>query len=91
MAQKRAEIYYSGSVQGVGFRFTADRLAPVFKLKGYVKNMPDGRVKIIAEGEEDKIKSFLDAIENEMGHHASDKQINWEPPTNEFKNFGIRF
>jgi len=89
--RKRAEAIYSGSVQGVGFRFTADRLAPVFKLTGYVKNMPDGRVKIVAEGEEDKIKSFLTAVENEMGHHLSDKEIDWPPPTNEFKDFGVRF
>ncbi|MFA4966827.1 MAG: acylphosphatase [Candidatus Margulisiibacteriota bacterium] len=91
MAQKRVEIYYSGNVQGVGFRFTADRLAPVFKIAGYVKNTPDGKVKIVAEGDEEKLKSFLTAVQNEMGHYVRDKEIDWSPPTGEFKDFGLKF
>jgi len=45
---KRAHVYYSGSVQGVGFRFTAEDLARQNNLTGWVKNLADGRVEIVA-------------------------------------------
>jgi len=91
MARKRVEVFYSGSVQGVGFRFTADRYASIYKISGYVKNMPDGGVKIIAEGEEESLKSFLANITGDMRSYIRDHTEDWSPATGEFKDFGIRF
>ena len=52
----RAHVYYSGRVQGVGFRYTAEGLALDLKLVGWVKNLPDGRVELVCEGPKEKIE-----------------------------------
>ena len=91
MALKRVEVHYSGRVQGVGFRFTAERFALVYKVVGYVRNMPDGRVELVAEGEEKILKEFLDAIRQDLGYYISNYTINWFPATGEFERFSIRF
>jgi acylphosphatase len=59
-------VYYSGSVQGVGFRYTAAGLANRFAVVGYVRNLPDGRVELLAEGAADQVKGFLGAIARRM-------------------------
>ena len=51
--KKRIHVYYEGRVQGVGFRFTSEYVAQQLKLTGWVKNLPDGRVELVAEGKED--------------------------------------
>lgn len=57
-------VQFSGRVQGVGFRFTIRHLARQFKnLTGYVSNLPDGRVEIVAESDETTFKDFLRSIE----------------------------
>jgi len=91
VALKRVEVHYSGRVQGVGFRFTAERFAAAYKVVGYVRNLPDGRVELVAEGEESTLKEFLEALRQDMGYLVSHYSINWFPPTGEFKEFRIRF
>ena len=59
---RRIHVYYNGRVQGVGFRFTAERLAVDLGLTGWVKNMPDGRVELVCEGQEQKLHTILDKI-----------------------------
>ena len=51
MPRVRRRVYFSGRVQGVGFRFTCQSLARGFEVAGYVRNLPDGRVELVAEGE----------------------------------------
>ncbi|MFH1387009.1 MAG: acylphosphatase [bacterium] len=89
--RKRVEVNYIGRVHGVGFRFTAERAAIKFKVFGYVKNVPNGKVKMVAEGEEEVLKPFLDAIYLDMGHYVEKFNIHWFPATNEFKRFEIRY
>ena len=48
MSEKRMQIFFSGTVQGVGFRFTAERLARRFPVTGFVRNLEDGRVEVVA-------------------------------------------
>ena len=88
---KCLHIFFSGNVHGVGFRFTASALAPAFKIKGWVKNCYDGKVELMAEGEEADLKKFLAAVENEMCQYIHEKQVSREPATGEFKRFEIRF
>ena len=65
MKLKEYKIYYSGRVHGVGFRFAARDLSRHFKgLTGYVKNMQDGRVEVVAECNEDTFEKFTDEIQN---------------------------
>jgi len=91
MATKRVHVIYSGRVQGVGFRFTAEAIARKFKVNGWVSNLRDGRVEVVAEGEETALKDFLGRIAEEMAHYIVDTEISWKQSTGEFKSFGIKF
>ena len=64
MSFKRIHVFYSGSVQGVGFRYTAHDIAQGLRLNGWVKNLRDGRVELICEGDEEKLETFLDNLKN---------------------------
>lgn len=55
-------VTVAGRVQGVGFRFFAERSARELGLKGWVRNMPDGSVESVAEGEDDAISRYLDRL-----------------------------
>ena len=66
---EQLEIYYSGTVQGVGFRHTVRSLAADFEVKGFVRNLPDGRVHLVVEGDPAEIRILLNQIRAEMGHY----------------------
>lgn len=59
MARERRRVHYAGHVQGVGFRYTARRIAEGYAVGGYVRNLPDGGVELVAEGEAAEVESFL--------------------------------
>jgi acylphosphatase len=88
---KRVRAYYSGDVQGVGFRFTAVDVARRYGVKGWVRNAPDGGVELIAEAKEPALDSFLKEIKSAMSRYIREEQTSSEPPTGEFKDFQIRF
>lgn len=88
---KRVRAFYSGRVQGVSFRFTAEAVARDLGVVGWVKNLRDGRVEIVAEGEEPTLKDFLEKITQEMAGYIRNAEISWEQATGEFDDFGIRF
>ncbi len=58
------EIYVSGIVQGVGFRYYTKKIAKELGVKGYVKNLPDGRVYIYAMGEPAMLDKFISSVHN---------------------------
>lgn len=58
--------HFSGHVQGVGFRYATKQLANGFEVTGYVRNLPDGRVELEAEGKEGECRRFLKEVENEL-------------------------
>lgn len=91
MATKQAHVFYSGRVQGVGFRFTAEAAARNLGIGGWVRNLRDGRVEVLAEGEEIALKDFLERIAQEMSGYIRDAEVSWEQAMGEFKDFGIRF
>ena len=79
-------------VQGVGFRFTAERIALNLGLVGWVKNLFDGRVEVVCEGEESNIVDFLDKMKNgPMKRYMENTQVAWQDATGEFDDFTIRF
>ena len=55
---KQANIFYNGTIQGVGFRYTVRTLAKECHVVGWVKNLPDGRVELVACGEKEKVEIF---------------------------------
>lgn len=86
----RVTVFYSGRVQGVGFRYTVKRLVCGYELCGVVQNLADGRVRLVAEGEEKELKAFLAAVrESGLGPMIRDEKISWSKPTREFRGFDI--
>lgn len=88
---QRREVYYSGRVQGVGFRYTARSIARGFAVTGFVKNLSDGRVQLVAEGQPAEVRAFLNSLRADMGHCISDVQETSGPATGGFSTFDIRF
>ncbi len=91
MATMRKSVYYSGRVQGVGFRYTAHSIARRFDVSGFVRNLPDGRVELVAEGERHELTLFLDEIRERMGAQIRDETVDTQPATGEFTGFEIRY
>lgn len=90
MKRQRAHVFYSGRVQGVGFRYTVKVTAAGFEATGTVKNLDDGRVELIAEGARSELEEFLQAIrESEVGRFVKNEQVNWSDALNEFRGFEI--
>ena len=90
--KKRVQVYYSGMVQGVGFRFTAERIARGLSLAGWVKNLADGRVELISEGEEGTLSDFLKKIKGGvMKQYIENAEVSWSGATGEFTDFQIKF
>lgn len=88
--KKRIHVIYSGRVQGVGFRFTSESLAQSLSILGWVKNLHNGDVEIVAEGEEEVLKDFVSRLGDSFGEYIRNKEESWENPTDEFKEFGVR-
>ncbi len=59
-------VFFSGHVQGVGFRYSVLQVAKEYDVAGYVRNLTDGRVQLEAEGREGEIASFVDAVQEKM-------------------------
>lgn len=74
-------VQYSGTVQGVGFRYTAQALAAGFRVAGWVRNRPDGRVELVAEGEPEQVDAFLAAIARRMTGYIEDTVVTEEAPS----------
>jgi len=87
----RRSVLYAGTVQGVGFRYTADRVARRFSVSGFVRNLPDGRVEVVAEGAGGEVARFLAALEEALSEYVRDRQVAESPGTGEFVGFTIRF
>jgi acylphosphatase len=89
--QQQREIFYSGRVQGVGFRYTVRSLAGKFAVTGFVRNLPDGRVQLVVEGELREIEALLDDIRQEMSYYILDVHETTRPASGQFPAFEIRF
>jgi acylphosphatase len=89
IAIERREVYFSGRVQGVGFRYIARGIASRFSVRGFVKNLADGRVLLVAEGTGVVLDRFLEAIASEMDRFIENQQVTTLRPTDEFSTFEI--
>jgi len=84
------QIVYSGHVQGIGFRYAAKSVAAGFDVTGSVRNLPDGRVELIAEGDRAELAAFRDAIRDAgLAGFIRDERVDWADVTNEFHGFDI--
>lgn len=86
-----AHIIVRGLVQGVGFRYFVARHADRFKLQGFVKNLYNGDVEIVAEGERGSIEMLIKEVKvGPRSAQVTDCVIEWTGMDNAFKGFEIR-
>ncbi|RJS84645.1 acylphosphatase [Candidatus Bathyarchaeota archaeon] len=86
----RAHVYVSGLVQGVFFRYETMLNAKRRNVKGWVRNLPDGRVEAVFEGEKEDVESLIAFCRRgPPGAVVTSVDVKWEKPTGEFKDFRI--
>jgi acylphosphatase len=83
-------VHFSGRVQGVGFRYTALRVAQEFEVAGYAQNLPDGRVRLEVEGEVAEVEAFIGAIQERMEGYIRKTERQTAQRRPEFLGFTIR-
>ena len=92
MSKVGVHLIVKGRVQGVGFRYFSQRAGISNNLTGYVKNLSDGNVEIVAEGENQNLNHFINALWNDHSFarvlHISQSDL---PFTGSFENFQIKY
>jgi acylphosphatase len=91
MAQKRVQVTVSGRVQGVCFRDFTRREAQKFGVTGWVRNLPDGRVEGVFEGEESAVSGLLNSVHVGPPHAQVERvEVEEATPAGEFSSFRVR-
>ncbi len=88
----RAHVFISGRVQGVFFRSTTQEVAEELGLTGWVRNLSDGRVEAVFEGEKEKVDRAIEFCrKGPRGARVTGIEVKWEEYTGEYKDFKIRY
>ena len=88
----KATIIIQGVVQGVGYRFFAVDQAKQYNIRGYAKNLPNGDVEVVAEGDEGMIKDYIEQLKvGPVSAHVTGVNVEWIESEFGFKNFDIRY
>lgn len=82
-------VYFTGRVQGVGFRYSTLQVAKEFEVAGWVKNLSDGRVQLEVEGGPDEVKAFVTAVEERMHGYIRKMERSSEKRARQFSGFTI--
>ena len=82
-------VHYSGQVQGVGFRATAVEIAKDYPVTGWVKNLADGRVQLLVEGQPEAVEKFLKAIRTRWQDNIEKEERETQTPVGKFKSFEV--
>jgi acylphosphatase len=83
-------VFFSGHVQGVGFRYTVLQVAREFDVAGYVSNLADGRVQLEAEGTKDDVAGFVSAVEDRMHGYIRKTERSGRTRPPQFRGFTIK-
>jgi acylphosphatase len=89
MPQEQRRVHFSGHVQGVGFRYTVCQLAANVDVTGYVQNLRDGRVLLVAEGDASELDRLLAMIQERMQSYIASTEVESRAATNEFTDFSV--
>jgi acylphosphatase len=84
-------IWFSGQVQGVGFRWTAHKIANHYQLTGYVRNLDDGRVEMLAQGTPQDLEKCLNDIAETFGSYIRDVEATDTPVNTSYTSFNITY
>lgn len=91
MAREQQQVLFSGNVQGVGFRFTACRIAAEYDVTGYVRNLPSGQVECVVEGPGEAVSAFIAELAQAMGHYIRDRTAQTASYAGQFGSFTVRY
>lgn len=91
MNKEVVHIFFSGTVQGVGFRFTVRSLALKYNIAGWVTNLSDGRAELLAQAQSRRLIAFLQDLRREFKGYIMDENIQWLKAKKEWDNFIIKF
>ena len=83
-------VHYWGTVQGVGFRMTTKRIAARFAVVGYVRNLADGQVEVVVQGDKAEVERFLGAVAGRMVSYIQGHRIDDAGPEPANSSFEIR-
>ena len=90
MQKQRLTVFFSGHVQGVGFRYTTKTVALGFEVVGTIRNLDDRRVELIAEGTKEELEAFLQAVrDSEVGRFIRAETCSWTEAKHQFRGFEI--
>ena len=88
----RVHVFVSGRVQGVFFRSETKHEAESHDAKGWIRNLPDGRVEAVFEGEEEAVKALIEFCKSgPSGARITNVDLRWENFTEEFADFRVRY
>lgn len=83
-------VFFTGRVQGVGFRFSTLQVAKEFEVAGFVANLPDGRVRLEAEGQAAEVEAFVSAVEIRMHGYIRNVERTAGKRAPQFTGFAIK-
>jgi acylphosphatase len=88
--RKQLNVFFTGHVQGVGFRYMTHSLSAQYDITGYVRNLMDGRVELLAEGEEEELREFMQSIQNSrIGEYIRERKEFWGDAKKQYQKFEI--
>lgn len=88
----KAEITVQGVVQGVGYRFFVLNQARLYDVKGYVRNMSDGTVQVVAEGDKGIVKDFVERLRiGPLSAHVTGIDVKWDEKDSGFTEFRLQY
>ena len=88
--RRRRRCLFSGRVQGVGFRYTAQHIAAQYAIRGFVRNLADGRVELVMEGDEEEMDRVVKEIGEKLDGFIRERTDDSSEATGEFGDFSIR-
>jgi acylphosphatase len=86
----RCDVIFRGNVQGVGFRYTAIGVAKTCSVTGYVMNLRDGTVRMVAEGRKGDVTRLIQGVKAAMVGYIQEHAESWGPATGELFDFSVR-